>query len=48
MQLAKKVGIEMPITEQVAKVLFEGADPRNALDALMTRDKKKESGTAWS
>lgn len=48
MQLAKQVGIEMPITEQVWKMLFEGADPKNALYALMTRDKKKESGTAWN
>ncbi len=48
MQLAKQVGIEMPITEQVWKILFEGADPKNALDILMTRNKKKESGTAWS
>lgn len=48
MQLAKQVGIEMPITEQVWKILFEGADPKNALDILMTRNKKKESGTAWN
>lgn len=47
MQLANRVGIEMPITNEVYKMLFEGADPRCALNTLMTRDKKSESGTAW-
>ena len=47
MQLAQRKGIEMPITAEMHKVLFEGADPKNALYNLMTRDKKSESGTAW-
>ena len=47
MQLANKVGVEMPITAEVHKMLFEGAEPKNALVNLMTRDKKSESGTAW-
>ncbi len=47
MQLANKVGVEMPITSEVHKMLFEGADPKKALYNLMTRDKKSESGTAW-
>lgn len=40
--LAKKHGVEMPITEQVYRVLYEGADPRAAVGALMTRDSKPE------
>lgn len=47
MQLANKVGVEMPITAEVYKMLFDGADPKNALFNLMTRDKKIESVTAW-
>lgn len=47
MELANRVGIEMPITGEVYKMLFEGADPRESLYTLMTRDKKIESETAW-
>ena len=36
-QLAKKMGVEMPITEQLNKVLFEGGDVRDALGQLMNR-----------
>ena len=40
--LARKHGVEMPITEQVYRVLFEGADPREAITELMTREAKPE------
>ena len=40
--LAKLHNIEMPILETVYKVLYESLDPREALDVLMTRDKKTE------
>jgi len=46
-ELAKSVGIEMPITFEVYKMLFDEADPQNSLRNLMTRDKKSESLTAW-
>ncbi|MCR5708483.1 MAG: NAD(P)-dependent glycerol-3-phosphate dehydrogenase [Ruminococcus sp.] len=36
-QLAKKMGVEMPITEQLNKVLFEDGDVRDALGKLMNR-----------
>lgn len=36
-QLAQKLGVEMPITEQLNKVLFEGGDVRDALGKLMNR-----------
>jgi len=40
--LARKHGVEMPITEQVELVCHEGADPRSALTALMSRETKPE------
>lgn len=40
--LANRVGVELPITEQVYRVLYEAADPREAVTALMTRDVKPE------
>ncbi|NUM52484.1 MAG: NAD(P)-dependent glycerol-3-phosphate dehydrogenase [Candidatus Hydrogenedentes bacterium] len=42
--LAKKRNIEMPITEQVYRVLYENANARDAVIALMTRDTKPERG----
>lgn len=41
-QLAKKFHIELPITEQVAAVLWDGKPPEQALDELMTRARKDE------
>lgn len=41
-ELAAARGVEMPITEQVC-ALFDGRDPRDALQALMTRDLKREA-----
>lgn len=40
--LAKRLGVEMPITEQVYQVLHEGKPPRQAVLELMTRDLKAE------
>jgi len=40
--LARKTGVEMPITEQVERVCHEGSDPREALTILMTRTTKAE------
>ncbi len=42
LHLARRHGIEMPITEQVYAVLFEGKDPHLAIDELMTRELKAE------
>ena len=36
-------GIELPITEQVCAILFEGRRPDHALQALMSRDLKREA-----
>ncbi len=40
--LAQREGVEMPITEQVYRVLFEDADPLKATTELMTRKLKLE------
>jgi glycerol-3-phosphate dehydrogenase (NAD(P)+) len=42
MQLAQRYKVEMPITEAVHAVLFEGKDVIGALTDLMTRDPKPE------
>ena len=39
---AVKNRVDMPITSAVYKVLFESVDPKDALNALMTRDPKDE------
>ena len=42
LELARIHAVEMPITEQVARVCHEGADPRVAVTALMSREIKPE------
>ena len=42
LEIAREHGVELPITEQVAAVLFGGKDPRKALEELMERDAKPE------
>lgn len=36
-QLAQRLGIEMPITEQVYRVLYEDCQPRQAVERLLSR-----------
>lgn len=40
--LAKRYGIEMPIVEEVYLLLYEGKDPKHALQDLMMRELKGE------
>ena len=40
--LANRYGVEMPIAEQVGRVLYEGADPAAAVATLMMREAKPE------
>ncbi len=42
LELAAAQGVDMPIATQVARVLYEGAHPREAVLALMTRQAKAE------
>lgn len=41
-QLSLKYGVEMPLTEALYQVLFEGKDPKTAVDELMARMKTNE------
>ncbi|MGN0632344.1 MAG: NAD(P)H-dependent glycerol-3-phosphate dehydrogenase [Oscillospiraceae bacterium] len=41
--LAKKLGVEMPITEQLYAILFEGLEPKKSIAALMDRPKRNET-----
>jgi glycerol-3-phosphate dehydrogenase (NAD(P)+) len=40
--LARSLGVEMPITEQVCRVLLEDMPPQEAVHALLTREPKPE------
>lgn len=40
--LARRTGIEMPIVETVAAILFEGLEARRAVESLMLREPKAE------
>jgi glycerol-3-phosphate dehydrogenase (NAD(P)+) len=40
--MSRKLGVEMPIVEQVYRMLYEDLDPKEALQTLMTRDLKHE------
>jgi glycerol-3-phosphate dehydrogenase (NAD(P)+) len=42
-QLAQRLKVEMPITEQTYKVLYEGLDPKLAVQNLLSRDVGKEN-----
>jgi glycerol-3-phosphate dehydrogenase (NAD(P)+) len=42
LQLAVRAGVEMPIATEVARVLYEGHHPREAVMSLMTRQAKSE------
>ena len=42
LDLAARNGIDMPIASQVSRVLYEGAHPREAVLALMTREARPE------
>ena len=41
-QLAQRVKVEMPITEQIYKAIQGEVDPRDAVNNLMTRERKHE------
>lgn len=40
--LAKRMGVEMPIVEQIYQVLYQGKDAKQAAKDLLARDKKSE------
>jgi glycerol-3-phosphate dehydrogenase (NAD(P)+) len=42
-QLAEEHRVEMPIAQEVYRVLYEGHDPHQAVSELLARDPKVES-----
>jgi glycerol-3-phosphate dehydrogenase (NAD(P)+) len=44
--LSRKTGVEMPIAEQVFRMLYEDLDPKEALRILMSRDLRQEHDEA--
>ena len=46
--LARKMGVEMPITEAAYEVLYEGRDVRGVVADLMGRAKRSELDEAWT
>jgi glycerol-3-phosphate dehydrogenase (NAD(P)+) len=42
-EVADDLGIEMPICQQIYRILYEGVSPRAAVEALMGRELKPES-----
>lgn len=42
-ELKEELNIEMPITHVLYEVLFQGKDPKAAVEELMSRDKKSEA-----
>jgi glycerol-3-phosphate dehydrogenase (NAD(P)+) len=43
-QLSQEMNIDMPITEQVYRVLFENRNPKEAVKTLLEREQKPENG----
>jgi glycerol-3-phosphate dehydrogenase (NAD(P)+) len=41
-RVATEIGVEMPICEQIYRIIYEGADPRGAVSVLMQRTLKSE------
>ena len=40
--LSRKLGVEMPISHETYRILYEGLSPKEAVMRLMTRDLKQE------
>lgn len=48
-KLGEKYGVSLPIINKVNEILFEGEDPKEAVNALMLRDSKTEHmGVPWT
>ena len=47
MTLAEKLGVEMPLSQAVWRVLYRGKDPKTAAEELMARGKTTETEAVW-
>ncbi len=45
--LALKYNVDMPITTEIYNILFNGMDPRNSVENMMSRDKTAEYGQTY-
>ncbi|RPJ44423.1 MAG: NAD(P)-dependent glycerol-3-phosphate dehydrogenase, partial [Candidatus Latescibacterota bacterium] len=45
-RLAARLGVDVPITREMERILFEGKDPMRAMGDLMSRDPKAEDAEA--
>lgn len=45
--IANELGVEMPITQQAYRLLFEGVSAKEAVEALMHREKRHESDNGF-
>ena len=45
--MAGKMGVPIPITDEVYRVLYEGKDPRQAVSDLMLREPTSERGASF-
>ncbi len=43
-ELARRAGVQMPISEEVFAIVWEGRRPQDAIRSLMTREPKAETG----
>ena len=43
-QLAQQLGVDMPIVHAVCQILYQGVAPKTAVEALLNREPKAESG----
>ena len=46
-EMSQRMGVEMPITREIYKVLYEGKSPKEAIRDLMDRPKRHESEVIW-
>ncbi|MGE5589998.1 MAG: NAD(P)H-dependent glycerol-3-phosphate dehydrogenase [Bacillota bacterium] len=46
LSLSRRLGVAMPITEQVHRILYEGLPPQEGVAALMTRERTHEHAAA--
>ena len=44
LRLSRKLGVEMPITQAVCSILYDGVPPKAAVEALLNREPKTENG----
>ena len=47
MELAERLGIEMPITQAIYSVMYQGACVQSASESMMGRAKTHEANANW-